>query len=75
VDAELERNARDLEPEAARLLDSLLGERDLDARVAVDAVLEIQRRVRVPRDDEQPRHGATVSDRAPRAQVSTGAGV
>ena len=48
--AEVERDVRNLLPEEPRLVAALLRQVDGDVRVAVDPVLEVQRRLPVPGD-------------------------
>ncbi len=47
VEAGIERELRQLVPESARLLPTLLGEGDRDRRIAVDAPLDVQGRLAV----------------------------
>ena len=56
VDAHVERNVRDLLPEAPRLLLAALGERNLTRGVAVHAALHVQHGLAVPDQDEEA-HG------------------
>ena len=53
MDAELELEMRELGTEQPRLLAALLGQGHVDGRIAVYALLEVQRRVRVPSEEEQ----------------------
>ena len=52
VHGEVEREVRDLEPEPRGLLVPLLGQRHLERRIAVHAPLDVQLRLRVPREQE-----------------------
>ena len=54
VHADIERELRHLLPEPARLLPPALGERDRHQRVAVHAPLDVERRLAVPGEDEEP---------------------
>ena len=53
VDANRDRHVRELKPELRRLLPAVLGEQDGNGRVAVDAGLDVERRVGMAGKDEQ----------------------
>ena len=62
VQAELQRDVRDLFPQQARLVTALFRQAHPDAGIAVDAILVVQRRLAVARDHVEL-HGAQVSSR------------
>jgi hypothetical protein len=53
MDANLDRHVRELSSEPGSLLPAVLGERDGNGRVAVDAGLDIERRMGVADEDEE----------------------
>ena len=53
MDAELELEVGKLGAEQPRLPAALFGQRDVDGRITVHALLEVQNRMRVPSKEEQ----------------------
>jgi len=64
VHAGAERDLLHLFPEPARLLPPALGERDRHRRVAIHAPFDVERRLAVPGEDEEP-HTTKRSCRSP----------
>ena len=60
VHAERERQVRELEPEAVRLLHALLRQRHVEGRIAVDAPLQVQHGLGVAGEHEEPHDPATL---------------